>query len=34
MNQTGIIFGCLVIGFIVFVTMRGELPDYLEVLGI
>jgi hypothetical protein len=34
MDQTSIIFGCLVIGFIVFITLRGQLPAYLKVLGI
>lgn len=34
MNQTGIIFFGLLIGFIVFITLRGELAQYLEVLGI
>ncbi len=34
MNQTSIIAASLVIGFIVFVTTRGELPAYLAVFGI
>ena len=34
MNQSGSIFAALVIGFIVFVTVRGELPKYLQVLGV
>jgi len=34
MNQTSIIAAAIVIGFIVFITTRGELPDYLKVLGI
>ncbi len=34
MDQTSIIFACLVIGFIVFITVRGQLPKYLEVLGV
>jgi hypothetical protein len=34
MNQTSIIAGALVIGFIVFITVRGELPQYLGVFGI
>jgi hypothetical protein len=33
-NQSNVIFGGLVIGFIVFITMRGELPAYLKVIGI
>jgi hypothetical protein len=28
MNQTSVIFGALLIGFIVFITMRGELSKY------
>jgi len=34
MNQTSIIAGTLIIAFIVFVTIRGELPSYLKVLGL
>jgi hypothetical protein len=34
MNQTSVIAAALVIGFIVFITTRGELPAYLAVLGI
>lgn len=34
MNQSSSIFGALVIGFIVFITVRGELAKYLQVLGI
>lgn len=34
MNQTSIIAGALIVAFIVFVTVRGELPCYLKVLGI
>jgi len=33
-SQTSIIAGALVIGFIVFVTVKGELPKYLGVIGI
>ncbi len=34
MSQTSIIAGVLVLGFIVFITTKGELPTYLAVLGI
>ena len=34
MSQTSIIAGVLVLGFIVFITTKGELPMYLAVLGI
>lgn len=34
MGQTGTIVAALVIGFIVFITMRGELARYLAVLGL
>ena len=34
MDQSTKIFGSLLIAFVVFVTMRGELPKYLEVLGV
>lgn len=34
MNQTSAIAGSLIIAFIVFITVRGELPCYLGVLGI
>lgn len=34
MSQTSIVFGALFIGWLVFVTMRGELPAYLRVVGL
>ena len=34
MSQTSIIAGVLVLGFIVFITTKGELPKDLAVLGI
>lgn len=34
MSQTSIIAGALIIAYIVFVTVRGELPAFLDVLGI
>jgi hypothetical protein len=33
-NQTSLIFGALVVGFILFITVRGELGAYLKVLGL
>lgn len=34
MSQTSIIAGALLVGFIVFVTTRGELQKYLAVIGL
>jgi hypothetical protein len=34
MGQTGVIFFALLIGFIVFITLRGELKAYLQVVGL
>lgn len=34
MSQTSVIFFGLMVGFIVFITVRGELAAYLEVLGL
>lgn len=34
MDQTSIIAAALIVGFIVFITMRGELKSYLVVIGI
>ena len=34
MPQTSVIAAAVIIGFIVFVTVRGELPAYLAVLGV
>lgn len=34
MSQTSIIAGAFIVAFVVFITVRGELPCYLEVLGI
>ncbi len=33
-SQTGVIFFALLIGFIVFITVRGELQGYLHVIGL
>lgn len=34
MSQTSVIFFGLLIGFIVFITVRGELQSYLAVVGL
>lgn len=34
MGQTGTIAFALIVGFVVFVTVRGELPTYLGVIGL
>jgi hypothetical protein len=34
MDQTSIIAAALIIGFIVFITTKGELPKYLAVVGL
>ncbi len=34
MNQTSVIFFGLLVGFIVFITVRGELALYLDVVGL
>lgn len=34
MSQSSVIAGALVLAFVVFITVRGELPGYLGVLGI
>lgn len=34
MDQSSYIFGALVIGFIVYITVRGELGEYLKVIGL
>jgi hypothetical protein len=34
MSQSSIIAAALLIGFVVFVTVKGELPKYLSVVGI
>ncbi len=32
MQQSNVIFGALLIAFIVFITLRGELPTYITIL--
>jgi|GEM_PF-4199681 len=32
MQQSNVIFGALLVAFIVFVTLRGELPVYIDLL--
>ena len=34
MNQTSVIGGSLIFAFVIFVIVRGELPCYLQILGI
>jgi hypothetical protein len=34
MSQSNIIVGALVIAFLVFISVRGELPKYLTVVGL
>lgn len=34
MGQTGTIAFALILGFVVFITVRGELPTYLGVIGL
>ena len=34
MRQSSVIFAALIVGFLVFITIRGELTGYLQVLGI
>ena len=34
MSRTSIIFGALVIGYLVFATLQGHLPGYLYVFGL
>lgn len=34
MGQSTLIFGTLILAFIVFVTVKGELPAYLSILGL
>jgi hypothetical protein len=33
-DQTSIIAAALIVGFIVYVTTKGELPKYLAVIGL
>jgi len=34
MPSFSFVFGALVIAFIVFITMKGELPQYMQVFGL
>jgi hypothetical protein len=34
MDQTSIIAAALIIGFVVYITTKGELPKYLAVIGL
>jgi hypothetical protein len=33
-NHSNTIFGALILGFMLYVTVKGELPKYLAVLGL
>ena len=32
--QTSVIFFALLVGFVVFITIKGQLPGYLAVIGL
>lgn len=34
MSQSTILFGALVAAFVIFITVRGELPEYMGVVGL
>lgn len=34
MNQSTLIFGTLLFGFLMFITVKGQLPEYLSVVGL
>lgn len=34
MNETGFTFGCLAFAFLVFITVRGDLPKWRQVVGL
>jgi hypothetical protein len=34
MSQSNIVVGCLLLAFLIFITVRGELPAYLKVVGL
>lgn len=34
MSQSTIVFGSLIFAFLVFITVRGELPKYMAVVGL
>lgn len=34
MNQGTVIFGVVLFAFLVFITVRGELPDYMRIIGL
>ena len=33
-DQTSIIAAALIVGFIVYITIKGELPKYLAIIGV
>lgn len=32
MNQSGVIFGALIVGFLIYITLKGELSTYAGLL--
>jgi hypothetical protein len=34
MSQTSVLFGALMLGFLIFITIRGDLKQWLGLLGI
>lgn len=32
MSQSGVIFAMLAVAFVIFITIRGELPTYIQLL--
>lgn len=34
MSQSTVLFGVLIFAFVLFITVRGELPAYMSVLGL
>lgn len=34
MSQSTVFFGVLLVAFVIFVNAKGELPKYLDVLGL
>jgi hypothetical protein len=34
MSQSNIVVGCLLLAFLIFITVRGELPAYMKVVGL
>lgn len=34
MSQTSVIFGALLVGFLVYITAKGQLGAYLNIMGL